>query len=58
MRSFSAHYILTNSGPLLKRSVIRTDDDGTIISIEDTKGCLKEDPMVEFYNGKIGRAHV
>ncbi|HQG62600.1 MAG TPA: amidohydrolase family protein [Bacteroidales bacterium] len=53
MRSFSAHYILTNSGPLLKRSVIRTDDDGTIISIEDTKGCLKEDPMVEFYNGII-----
>jgi len=53
MKSFSAHYILTNTGPLLKRSLIRTDDDGTIISIEDTKGDLREDHSVEFYNGVI-----
>lgn len=53
MKSFSAHYIIPNSGPMLKRSVIRAEDDGTIISIDDTKGVLKEDPSIEFYNGVI-----
>ncbi len=53
MKSFSAQYIIPNSGPMLKRSVIRADDDGTIISIDDTKGDLKEDSSVEFYNGVI-----
>jgi cytosine/adenosine deaminase-related metal-dependent hydrolase len=53
MKYFSAHYIVTNSGPMLKRPLISTDDDGTIISIEDTKGDLREDHSVEFYNGVI-----
>lgn len=53
MKSFSAHYIITNSGPMLKRSVIRANDDGTIISIENTEKDLKEDSSVEFYNGVI-----
>ncbi len=53
MRSLSAQYVITNSGPLLKRPVITVDDDGMIISIEDTGGDLKEKASVEFYNGII-----
>jgi cytosine/adenosine deaminase-related metal-dependent hydrolase len=53
MKRFSAQYIITNSGPPLKRAVITTDDDGTIINIEDTGADLKEKHSVEFHNGII-----
>jgi aminodeoxyfutalosine deaminase len=53
MKCFSAQYIITNSGPLLKRAVISTEDDGTIVSIEDTEGNLDEKHSVEFHNGII-----
>ena len=53
MKYFSAQYIITNSGPPLKRAVITTEDDGTILSIEDTGGNLKEKHSVEFHNGII-----
>jgi cytosine/adenosine deaminase-related metal-dependent hydrolase len=53
MKYFSAQYILTNAGPPLKRAVICTEDDGTIISIEKTEGKLSENHSVEFYNGVI-----
>ena len=42
MKRFSAQYVITNSSPPLKRAVITTTDDGTIIKIEDTGGDLKE----------------
>lgn len=53
MKYFSAQYIFTNSGNPLKRGVICTEDDGTIISVEDSKGRLSEKHSVEFYNGII-----
>jgi cytosine/adenosine deaminase-related metal-dependent hydrolase len=53
MKRFSAQYIITNSGPLLKRSVVTTEDDGTIISIENKQGELSEEHSTEFYNGII-----
>lgn len=53
MKRFSAQYIITNSGPPLKRAMITTEDDGTILSIEDTGGDLEEKHSVEFYNGII-----
>ena len=53
MRHFSAQYILTNSGPPLKRGVVTAEDDGTIISIEDTSGELQEKHSLEFHNGII-----
>lgn len=53
MNRFTAQYIITNSGPPLKRAVITTEDDGTIVSIEDTSGDLKEIHSTEFYNGII-----
>jgi cytosine/adenosine deaminase-related metal-dependent hydrolase len=53
MKRFSAQYIITNTGPLLKRAIVNAEDDGTIISIEETKGDLAEKQNVEFYNGII-----
>ena len=53
MKRFSAQYIFTNTGPYLKRAVITTEDDGTIINIEDTHGSLQEKHSVEFHNGII-----
>ena len=53
MKRFSAQYIITNSGSPLKRAIITTEDDGTILSIEDTGGNLEEKHSVEFHNGII-----
>src|SRR5664279_5362748 len=53
MKCFAAQYIITGTGSRLKRAVITTEDDGTIISIEDTTGSLKERHSIEFYNGII-----
>lgn len=51
MKRFSAQYVITNSAPPLKRAVITTDDNGTIVNIEDTRGNLEETHSLEFYNG-------
>jgi cytosine/adenosine deaminase-related metal-dependent hydrolase len=53
MKRFAGQYIITNSGPSLKRAVINSRDDGTIISVEETAGDLKETHSTEFYNGII-----
>jgi aminodeoxyfutalosine deaminase len=53
MKYFSAQYIFTNDGPPVKRGIITTENDGTIVSIEDDNGKLKERHSVEFYNGII-----
>ncbi|HEY5470312.1 MAG TPA: amidohydrolase family protein [Bacteroidales bacterium] len=53
MKRFSGQYLFTNSGTVLKRAVISTEDDGTILNIEDTGGDLKEKHSVEFHNGII-----
>ena len=51
MKRFAAQYIITNAGPLLKRSVVTTEDDGTIISIKNKEGDLNEEHSTEFFNG-------
>jgi aminodeoxyfutalosine deaminase len=53
MKRFAAQYTITNTGPILKRSVITVEDDGTIISIKNKEGNLNEEHSVEFYNGII-----
>jgi cytosine/adenosine deaminase-related metal-dependent hydrolase len=53
MKSLTAQYVITNTCRPLKRAVITTEDDGTIISIEDTAGALTEKGSTEFYNGII-----
>jgi cytosine/adenosine deaminase-related metal-dependent hydrolase len=53
MKRFSAQFIITNSGSKLKRGIISTHDDGTIISVEDTLIDLREEHSVEYHNGII-----
>jgi cytosine/adenosine deaminase-related metal-dependent hydrolase len=53
MRYLSAQYIYTNAGPPLKRGIITVEDDGTIVSVEDSGGNLAERHSVEFHNGII-----
>jgi len=53
MKRFSAQFIITNSGSKLKRGVITTDNDGTIISVDDTLIDGKEQHSVEYHNGII-----
>jgi len=53
MKRLAAQYVITNSGPALKRAVIIVEDDGTIMSVEENAGDLKEKHATEFYNGII-----
>ncbi len=53
MKHFSAQYILTNAAPPLKRAIITTRDDGTIVNIEDSGGAPEEKHSVEYHNGII-----
>jgi cytosine/adenosine deaminase-related metal-dependent hydrolase len=53
MKRFSAQFIITNAGSKIKRGVITTDDDGRIISVDDTLIDYKEEHSVEFHNGII-----
>lgn len=51
MKRLTAQYIITNAGPVLKRAVLNVEDDGIVISVEDTGGELKEIHSTEFHNG-------
>jgi aminodeoxyfutalosine deaminase len=53
MKYISAQYVFTNTAAPAKRAVICAEDDGTIVSIEDTGGKLSEKQSVTFYNGII-----
>jgi cytosine/adenosine deaminase-related metal-dependent hydrolase len=53
MKRLSAQYIITNSGPPLKRGIITADDEGTITGVADTGGAPDESHHLEFYNGII-----
>ncbi len=53
MKQFSAQYIFTNAGKPLKRGIIKTDDNGVILEVENTGGLIAERRSVEFYNGVI-----
>ena len=51
MRKISATYIFPGNNPPLKNGILVCGDDGTIISLTDTKGRLKEEQGLEYYNG-------
>lgn len=53
MRRFSAQFIITGTGDILKRGIITTDDAGRITDITDTGGHLTEKAKTEYYNGII-----
>jgi hypothetical protein len=53
MRKLSSHYIFTGTGHWLKRGVIVTSPDGTILDLIDTHGNLSESEGLVFYDGII-----
>lgn len=53
MRRFAAQYLITNKGPVLKRAIVTTDDEGRIIDIDNNQDELDNQPSVEFHNGII-----
>ena len=53
MRRVSANYIIPVSSPPLKNGIIECDDSGTITSVIDTGGDLKEMSRLEFFNGLL-----
>lgn len=53
MKRFTANYIFTISGKLLKNGIVETDDSGTITNVIDTQGQLTESRGLAYYNGVI-----
>lgn len=53
MRRISASYIFPLVAKPIKYGIITIDSNGTIVEVFDTRGELKEYPMLEFYNGVI-----
>jgi len=53
MRRIAANYIFTVEGSVLKNGIVKVDEKGTVLNIEDTKGELRESRKLEFYNGVI-----
>jgi len=53
MRKISAHLILDGRGNCYSKGIITLDSDGTILSIEDTGGALRELAEVEFFSGML-----
>ena len=53
MKRFSAQYIITGTGEILKRGVVTCDNDGRISDIKDTSGNFTETSSTPFYNGII-----
>lgn len=52
MKRFAAQYLITNAGPVLKRAIVTTDDDGRIKAVESTES-LDGKHSVEYHNGII-----
>lgn len=53
MRKIAAQYIFPVSSAPLKKGIIILDDNGVVIKLVDTKGSLREEAGLEFYNGVI-----
>ena len=53
MRRISAHLILDGRGNCYSKGILTIGQDGTILSIEDTGGALRESAEVEFFSGAI-----
>ena len=53
MRKISAHLILDGLGKCYSKGIVTLDSDGTILSIEDTGGVLRESAEVEFFSGML-----
>jgi aminodeoxyfutalosine deaminase len=53
MKQFAAEYLITNTGPPLKRAIVTTADDGTVLTINDQGETGKVGQTVKFLDGII-----
>lgn len=53
MKRFSAQYIITATGDILKRGIITCNEKGEILDVQDTGGNLNESASIEYHNGII-----
>jgi hypothetical protein len=53
MRKFAAHYLLSDTGVLLKKGIAVVGDDGFIVQVIDTTGDLKELEQMIFHSGLL-----
>lgn len=51
MKKLAANYLLSDSGHLLKNSILVADDYGNVMESVDTKGDLDEMAQLTFHNG-------
>ncbi|MBN1820718.1 MAG: amidohydrolase family protein [Prolixibacteraceae bacterium] len=51
MRKIAATYVFPVTSPPLKNGIITIDETGKILNIEDTRGNLREQAGLEYYNG-------
>ncbi|HET6559674.1 MAG TPA: hypothetical protein VFG54_20280 [Prolixibacteraceae bacterium] len=53
MKKFAAHYLLTDTGILLKNGIAVTDEDGFVVEYIDTKGDIQELEQMIFHSGLL-----
>lgn len=53
MKKFAAHYLLTDTGVLLKNGIAVTSEDGFVVEYIDTRGELKELEQMIFHSGLL-----
>ena len=53
MRKISANYIFDGLGNFYKNGILHVGDNGEILDLIDTKGNVKEENKLEFYNGIV-----
>lgn len=51
MKKLAANYVISDSGELLKNSIVVAEDDGSVLEYIDTDGQLQEIARLEFHNG-------
>jgi hypothetical protein len=51
MKKLAANYVISDSGELLKNSIVVAEDDGSVFEYIDTEGQLQEIARLEFHNG-------
>lgn len=56
MKKFAAHYLLTDTGDLLKNGVAVAGKEGYIVQYIDTKGAIQEQEQMIFFSGMLTAA--
>lgn len=56
MKKYAAHYLLTDTGNLLKNGIAVAGEEGYIVEYIDTKGAIREQEQMIFFSGMLSAA--